>query len=70
MDSTLGQFPDQPGFHRTEQKLTFLSSFTGTFHIIQNPFYLGCGKIRINNKTCFLTNFLFQSPRFQAVAVF
>ena len=70
MNSSLGQLPDQPGLHGTKQKLTLLCSFAGTLHIIQDPFYLGGRKIRINNKSCFLTEFFFQSLCFQAVAVF
>ena len=69
MNSSLGQLPDQPGLHGTKQKLSLLCSFAGTLHIIQDPFYLGGRKIRINNKSCFLTEFFFQSPRFQAVTV-
>ena len=70
MNSSLGQLPDQPGLHCTKQKLSLLCSFADPLHIIQDPFYLGSGKIRIDNKSCFLTEFFFQSLFFQAVAVF
>ena len=70
MNSTLGQLPDQPGFHGTEEKFSLLRPFTCTFHIIQDPFHFGCGKIRINNKSCFLTEFLLKALCLQTVTVF
>ena len=69
MDSSLGQFPDQPCLYRAKKQLSVLCSFSCTFYIIQYPFYLCCRKISINNKTCFLTEFLLQTFCFQAVTV-
>ena len=70
MDSSSCQLPDQPCFNSTEQKLSPLCPLSGTFHIIQDPFHLGCGKISINDKSCFLTEFLLQTFFLQAVTVF
>ena len=69
MNSSLGQLPDQPGLHGTKQKLTLLCSFAGTLHIIQDPFYLGGRKIRIDNKSCFFSEFIGKSFFLQTVTI-
>ena len=70
MDSTFCQFPDQPCLHGSKQKLAFLSSFSCSRHIVQNPLDLRCRKISIDHKTCFLPEFFRQSFFHKRITVF
>ena len=48
------QLPDQPGIDRSETELSTFSPLADTFHMIQNPAYLGRGKIGIDHQACLL----------------
>ena len=56
MDLPLGKLPDQPGIHRAEKKFAPLRRFSGSVHIIQDPFYLRCGKICVRDQAGFFLN--------------
>ena len=55
------QFPDQPCIDGTKQKLAFDGPLPGTLHMIQNPFQLRRGKVRIRNQAGFLTDIVSES---------
>ena len=67
MHRTLGELPDQPGLHRSEQQLALLCKLSRTLDIIENPLDLRRGKIRINDQSRLLTVRLLKSLRLQCI---
>ena len=62
--AALGHLPYQPSIDGTEQQLATLGALTGTFHVIQNPFYFGAGEVRVNHQTGVVADVLFQTLGF------
>ena len=67
MHRTLGELPDQPGLHRSEQQLALLCKLSRTLDIIENPLDLRRGKIRINDQSRLLTVRLLKSLCLQCI---
>ena len=61
MNFSFGQFPDQPGLYRSKQQLSFCGERSRSLHMIQDPFDLGRGKVRIDDKPCFLPVLVLQA---------
>ena len=70
MYCTFGQLPDQPGFHCTKKEISFFCFFSCFRNIIKKPFYFCAGKISINHKPCFFSEFACKTFFFQTVTVF
>ena len=70
MDRPFGQFPDQPGLHGSKQQVSPLCPFSGSLYMIQDPFYLGSGKICVDHKPRFLLKCLGKTFFFQTVTIF
>ena len=68
MHRTLGELPDQPGLHRSEQQLALLCKLSRTLNIIENPLDLRRGKIRVNDQSRLLTVCLLETLRLQCLA--
>ena len=68
MGTTTGQLPGQPGIHCTEQQLTALSAFTGTFYVIENPLDFGAGEIGVQHQPGGFTHVPLQTGFFQLFA--
>ena len=69
MYRAFGQFPDKPGLHGSEKQFALFGPFSGSIHMVENPFYLGSGKVGINNQPRLLPEFLSQSFLLQGVAI-
>ena len=67
MHRTLGELPDQPGLHRSEQQLALLCKLSRTLNIIENPLDLRRGKIRVNDQSRLLTVCLLETLRLQCI---
>ena len=67
MHRTLGELPDQPGLHRSEQQLALLCKLSRPLNIIENPLDLRRRKIRVNDQSCLLTVCLLESLRLQCI---
>ena len=70
MDPALGQAPDQPGLHSSEQEPALLGTLPRSGHIVQDPFYLRAGKVGVDHQTGLLPEFFRQTLCLQRVAVF
>ena len=51
MDSTAGEFPDQPAVHVAHQQLSPVCCGAGTCDIVENPLDAASGEIRVDNQT-------------------
>ena len=69
MSLAAGHFPDKPGFDCTEEKLSSLSTLTGTRDIVENPANLRAAEICVYDETCFCTNHVLISVRPESVGV-
>ena len=67
MHRTLGELPDQPGLHRSEQQLALLCKLSRTLNIIENPLDLRRRKIRVNDQSRLLTVCLLETLRLQCI---
>ena len=54
MYAAFGKLPYQPCLNCPEEKLTLFGSLTYSLYIIQNPFKLCAGEIRVYDKACLL----------------
>ena len=64
-----GHLPDQPGLHRTKQKLAPLSLFSRSFHAFQNPPQLCPAEIGVDQKSCLFPKGFGQASFDEAVAI-
>ena len=56
-----GQIPQQPGVDCAKKQFALFRSLAGSGHMVQNPFQLGRGEIRIRDQAGFLRQFLIES---------
>ncbi len=59
MGLALSQIPDQPGVNGAKEQISLLSLCPCPFHIVQNPFDLGGGKIGVHHQTGIFPDILF-----------
>ena len=66
---SLGQLPQQPGIHGSEQQLPFFRTRLSTLHMIQYPANLTGREIRIQKQTGFFANHPLQPLLLQLLAI-
>ena len=64
-----GQVPNQPGVHRTEQKIAGFRQLCRLRNILQYPADFCRGKIRIYRQSCLFAEHIFQPLLLQGIAV-
>ena len=67
-DFSLAQMPHEKGVHRTEQQLAPFRPVARPPHVVEYPFQLGGGKIRIGHESRFFVNKIGQSVGFKPFA--
>ena len=68
MHPPLGHFPHQPGIDGTKQQLAAFGAFAGAFNVVEDPFYLGAGEVRVNHQAGVVTDVLFQAVTLELFA--
>ena len=63
-----GELPYQPAVNRAEEQLALLRFCARPFDMVENPFDLGAGKIRVNQKTRFFLELIHETLAFQILA--
>src|SRR5659263_662175 len=65
---TAGQLPYKPGINRSKAQFPVLRFFPRTLDMIQNPFDLTSGKIRVDYKSRLIFDFFFIASGFECIA--
>ena len=70
MDAPAGQLPDEPAVHCAEQEQAAFGTFLRAGNVVQNPFQLGCRKIRVQHQAGLFPDDISKAPLAQLITVF
>ena len=67
VNAALGQIPDQPAVHGSKKQFSTFCLLSGSLYVIQDPFNLTSGEVRVRNQTGTVCDKSFQPVFFQTL---